>query len=109
MCTHYSTEDLFSKWRNRLSQMGTEFQHVDLVLSMRAACVYSIIARDQSPLISSILQSYRSELYRILETSAKLAREAGKYQVRVNVVSSFADYPILDCRGFFFHFEEHDR
>lgn len=74
-------KDLFSNWENRLSFMGTEFQHLDLVLSMRAACINSLLAIDQSFSNVDDIQVFRSELYHILGTSAKLAREAGKYQV----------------------------
>ncbi len=76
----HSLSELFSEWDCRLSLMGTDFQHIDLILSLRAACINSLLLNEHPPSIYRKEQIY-SELYNVLRTKAKLASEAGKYQV----------------------------
>ena len=89
--------ELFSEWTFRLSLMGTDFQHIDLVLSMRAACINSLLVNGRRPsLIIGNVQLY-SEIYDILRTSAKLASEAGKYQViSVIIVSQYCVFHVCE-------------
>ena len=72
--------DLLADWKHRLSFMGTDFQYIDLVLSMRVACIHSLLKKDELSQLP-VREQLFSELHHILSTSAKLAREAGKYQV----------------------------
>ena len=80
-----------SDWKNRLPYMDSDFQFVEPVLTLRSSILHSLLrrtamecGREASPPVSLRRRVERlfAALTDTLLTQARLAREAGSYQVR---------------------------